>query len=159
MSGVPGDDRLRQEVASRLGAAVARIAHHTRPSRGELSVGHFSTLATIARRGPQRPSDLARAERVAAPTMTRIIAVLESRHLVERHQTPTDARSVTVAITPEGRRLLDEARAERSTSVTELLRVLDDGQLAQVAAVLDVLDLMTTDGWERDVVPTAPART
>ena len=155
MSGATGDDRLRQEVASRLGAVVGRIARRTRPSRGEVSVGHFSTLATLARRGPQRPSDLARAERVAAPTMTRIISVLESRHLVERHQTPTDARSVTVAITPEGRRLLDEARAERSTSVAELLEVLDDDQLARVAAVLDVLDLMTVEGWEHGGVPAA----
>lgn len=148
MTDVTGDDSLRHDVASRLGAAVGRIARLTRPSRGELSAGHFSTLATIVRHGPQRPSDLARAERVAASTMTRIISVLERRHLVERRQTPTDARSVTVAITPEGRRLLDEARTDRSTSVAELLQVLDDGQLARVAEALELLELVAAEALE-----------
>jgi DNA-binding MarR family transcriptional regulator len=130
----------RDEVAGRLATALVRVARRIRPTHGELSAGHFSTLATIARFGPQRPSDLARCERVSAPTMTRIVCVLEARGLVARHQTPEDARSVTVKITGEGTHLLVQARAEQTSAVGRLLEVLDDDQIGRVAAALDALE-------------------
>jgi len=55
---------------------------------------------------------------------------------------------VTVAITPGGRRLLDAARTDRSTSVAELLQVLDDGQLARVAETLELLELVAAEALE-----------
>jgi len=149
MSGLPND-----EIAARLAAVVGQIARRTRPTHGELSVGHFSTLATIVRFGPQRPSDLARAERISAPTVTRIVSVLESRHLVERHQTPDDARSVTIAITAEGRRLLDQARAEQSAIVGELLEVLDAGRLDRVAAAVEALEAVAAAAVGGTLAPT-----
>ena len=129
-----------EEVAGRLAAVVARVGRRIRPTHGELSAGHFSTLATIARFGPQRPSDLARVERVSAPTMTRIVGVLEARDLVTRRQTPEDARSVTIEITLEGTRLLGQARTERTAALGELLDVLDDDELDRLAAALGALE-------------------
>jgi DNA-binding MarR family transcriptional regulator len=147
-------DLPRDELTARLAAALGRIARRTRPTHGELSVGHFSTLATIVRFGPQRPSDLARAERTSAPTMTRIVSVLESRHLVERHQTPDDARSVTIEITAEGRRVLDQARVEQCALVAELLEVLDADQLELVAAAVEALEVVAAAAVGRTMAPT-----
>jgi DNA-binding MarR family transcriptional regulator len=130
----------REEVAERLAVVIGRVARRIRPAHGELSAGHFSTLATIARFGPQRPSDLARIERMSAPTMTRIVCVLETRGLVARQPTPEDARSVTIEITPEGARLLGQARADQATAVGRLLEALDDDQLERVAVALDALE-------------------
>ncbi|MCL2463944.1 MAG: hypothetical protein FWF28_02585, partial [Micrococcales bacterium] len=56
-------DDSRAEVASRLTPVLFRIGRRIRPAAGELAIGHFSTLATLYRYGPQRPSDLGRCER------------------------------------------------------------------------------------------------
>jgi DNA-binding MarR family transcriptional regulator len=130
----------REEVAARLAAVVGHVARRVRPAHGELSAGHFSTLATIARFGPQRPSDLARHERVSAPTMTRIVSALEARGLASRRQAPDDARSVLIELTPEGARLLSHARTERTTAVERLLDVLDDDGIATVVVALGALE-------------------
>lgn len=130
------------EVATRLAPAIVRITRRIRPVNGELSVGHFSTLASIERSGPQRPSDLARLERVSPPTMTRILAALEERGLLERHQSVDDARSVIVAITAQGVRLVAQARAEQVRAVAVLLQELDDAQVRRVAAALESLETL-----------------
>ena len=63
-----------------------------RPVRGELSLGHFSTLATLERHGPQRIGDLARAERTSAPVMTRIVACSTREAGVPRGERERPAR-------------------------------------------------------------------
>lgn len=133
------------DVAERLARAVGRIGRRTRPTHGGLSVGHYSTLSTIDRLGRQRLGDLARIERVSAPTMTRLVTTLEGRGLAVRTANPDDARSVTVDITDEGRSTVLVARAERAATVAELLVVLDDEQLARVAGALDALELVAIE--------------
>ena len=90
------------ELARRLSVAFGLLSRRLRPERGELSLGHFSTLASLERHGPQRIGDLARAERVTAPVMTRIVAVLHGRGLVAREASPDDGRAVQVADHPCG---------------------------------------------------------
>lgn len=136
---VPADDP-RTEVALRLTPVLLRVGRRIRPASGELAVGHFSTLATLYRYGPQRPSDLARVERFTAPAVTRIVGALEERGLVVRRPSPDDARSTLVEITDEGRRLLVAIRTEQAHGVAQLLAVLDDDELGQVASALDALE-------------------
>jgi DNA-binding MarR family transcriptional regulator len=133
------------DVATRLATAVSLVSRRIRPAYGELAFGHLSTLATLERFGPQRPTDLARTERVTAPTMTRIVTVLEGRGLVERAQSADDARSVTVSITAEGTRLLADARAGQAATVAELLTALDDEQVGLVVAALDALEAVARE--------------
>ena len=126
-------------LAARLAGSIVRVTRRIRPTRGDLSAGHFSTLATIERLGPRRPGELARIERVSAPTMTRIVTTLEDRGLAERRQCADDARSVTVAITHEGQRMLHAARADQAAALAELLPALDDQQRATLVAALPAL--------------------
>lgn len=140
MSGPVAACDARAEVARRLTPAVLRIGRRVRPASGELAVGHFSTLATLYRLGRQRPSDLARIERSAPSAVARVVGALEDRGLVVRRPSPDDARSILIEITDEGRRLLVATRAEQAEGVARLLAVLDDEQLAAVAAALDALE-------------------
>jgi DNA-binding MarR family transcriptional regulator len=133
-------DDARTAVATRLTPAILRIGRRIRPSSGDLAVGHFSTLATLYRYGAQRPSDLARVERFSPPAVTRIVGALQERGLVERRPSPDDARSTLVDITAEGRRLLVETRTEQAHGVAALLTVLDEDEVATVAAALDALE-------------------
>ncbi len=135
---LPAD--ARAAVAVRLTPALLRVGRRIRPSSGDLAVGHFSTLATLYRYGPQRPSDLARIERFTPPAVTRIVGGLEDRGLVVRRPSPDDARSTLVEITDKGRHLLVETRTEQAQGVAALLAVLDDDEVAIVAAALDALE-------------------
>jgi DNA-binding MarR family transcriptional regulator len=129
-------------LAGRLATALGQLARRLRPERGELSLGHFSTLATLERHGPQRVGDLARAERVSAPVMTRIVAVLHDRGLVARGASPEDGRAVRVAITTAGSALVAEVRAERAASVAELLARLDPRELAALESGVEALEAL-----------------
>ncbi len=150
MSGQPASDTGRQTVAAsedaraavarRLTPVVLRIGRRIRPTSGELSAGHFSTLATLHRYGPQRPSDLARAERFAPPAVARVVGALEERGLVTRRPSPDDARSSLVEITAEGVRLLTAVRQEQAADVARMLEALDPDDLAAVARALDPLE-------------------
>jgi DNA-binding MarR family transcriptional regulator len=135
----------RDVVAARLARVVGRVGRRTRPSHGELSAGHYSTLSSIDQLGPQRLGDLARTERVSAPTMTRLVTTLEERGLAQRTATPEDARSVTVEITAAGRALVLAARAERASAVRALLDVLDDDAVARIDAALDALEAVARE--------------
>jgi DNA-binding MarR family transcriptional regulator len=129
-------------LAGRLATAIGLLARRLRPVRGELSMGHFSTLAALERHGPQRIGELARAERVSAPVMTRIVAVLHERGLVERRASPEDGRAVRVTIAPAGRALVAEVRAERAASVVELLERVDAGQRAALEGAVGALEAL-----------------
>src|SRR6185437_10263516 len=100
-----GDD----DVPGRLALAVGRLNRRIRSATGGLSHGQLSALSTIVRRGPLRPSEIAAIEVAAAPTITRIVAELEARGLVERAPDPEDGRSLFVSGTEAGKALLDEA--------------------------------------------------
>ncbi|MGC5166929.1 MarR family winged helix-turn-helix transcriptional regulator [Luteimicrobium sp. DT211] len=136
-------------VAARLAVVVGRIARRIRPTHGDLSAGHFSTLATIERLGPQRPSDLARVERVGAPAMTRMVALLESRGLLERSPAPDDARSVLLHLTDAGLEVVEEVRTERAGIVAELIAGLDADQLRAVTDALDPLEQVARTATQR----------
>ena len=141
MTGAPAPvDDARTDVAVRLTPVLLRVGRRIRPASGELAVGHFSTLSTLYRHGPQRPSDLARTERFSPPAVTRIVGALEDRGLVVRRPSPDDARSSLVEITDEGVRLLVATRQEQAKGVARLLAVLDDDELGTVSAALDALE-------------------
>jgi DNA-binding MarR family transcriptional regulator len=137
------------DVAGRLAVVVGRVARRIRPTHGDLSAGHFSTLASVERLEPLRPSDLARIERVGAPAMTRIVALLESRGLLERSASPDDARSVLLHLTEDGRQVVQDVRTERAGIVGELIADLDADELRAVADALAPLERVARTATER----------
>ncbi len=130
----------RAQVAARLSVAVGRLNRRIRPSGHGLSLGLLSTLSSVVRSGPVRPSDLARTEMVAAPTLTRLIAELERRGFVVRRPDPADGRSYLVEATGLGADAVARAVAERADHVGALLTDLTDEQVAALAAALPALE-------------------
>lgn len=131
---------VRNEIATRLAVAVGRINRRIRPAADGLSHGLVSALSTLLRKGPLRPGDLARMEVVAAPTMTRAIADLESRGLVSRTQDPDDGRSFLIEVTPAGGEAVLRAREERAKRISALLAGLSEDEIDRLAAALDALE-------------------
>jgi DNA-binding MarR family transcriptional regulator len=88
-----------------------------------LSAARLSALSVLVFGGPTTLGELARAEQVSAPTMTRLMQALDREGLVAREAHEGDARAVRVRATPRGRRILERGRERR---VTELERLLDE---------------------------------
>ena len=130
----------RHEVAERLTLAISRLNRRIRPLGDELSNGVLSALSSVKNAGPLRPSDLARLENVAAPTMTRIVADLENRGLVEREPDPADGRSFLLRASTSGVEAVAQARLARTTRVLQLLSEQSDEQIDILAAALPALE-------------------
>jgi DNA-binding MarR family transcriptional regulator len=80
-----------------------------------IEIRHYGTLVALDEIGPTSQQSLTNRMQVSATTVTQVIDDLERLGLVERRRNPTDRRSYTVTMTPEGVKLLDAARprAER----------------------------------------------
>jgi DNA-binding MarR family transcriptional regulator len=102
------------QLAVTLRDAITRLNRRVRQTRpvGDLTVTQLSALASLELAGAMTPRELAETERVRPPTMTKIVAKLQERGLVQRTPHPTDGRQVVLAATPEGRAV--HARFERA---------------------------------------------
>jgi DNA-binding MarR family transcriptional regulator len=100
------------DAAENLYAVVHHVARRLRAADSELGLSptRFSVLGRLAFHGPRSIGELAAMEQVRSPSMTRLIADMESDGFVERNPLPDDRRKVEVRITPAGRRLVKRAR-------------------------------------------------
>ncbi|MFD5650478.1 MULTISPECIES: MarR family winged helix-turn-helix transcriptional regulator [unclassified Streptomyces] len=103
--------------------AVEQMIRYVRQSArtGGLSTAASSTLARLSREGPQRLTELARAEGVSQPNMTQLVTRLERAGLARRTADASDGRGVLVAVTPTGVEVLDRRRAERARALWQLM--------------------------------------
>jgi DNA-binding MarR family transcriptional regulator len=127
-------------VASALRLAVMRLARRLRGERSDasLSISQIAALSTLERTGPLTPGELAAAERVRPPSMTRIVASLEAAGLVTRTDHPTDGRQVLLAASPAGAAIVREDRRRRDAWLAQRLRDLprEDVEVLRRAAVV-----------------------
>jgi DNA-binding MarR family transcriptional regulator len=82
-----------------------------------LGMSGVSALAEIRRSGPIRLGDLAARERIAPPTLSRIVAGLVEHGYVERTPDPDDARACLVHVTAAGEELLSGLRSRRAAEL------------------------------------------
>ena len=129
-------------LASALRLAVMRLARRMRAERADtsLTLTQLAALATLERHGPLTPGELAAAERVTPPSMTRIAASLEAGGLATRTDHPTDGRQVLLAVSPAGSDLLREDRRRRDAWLSQRLRELDPADRDVLRRAAEVLD-------------------
>jgi DNA-binding MarR family transcriptional regulator len=129
------------EIAARLRLSATRLARRLRQESGAgLSPSQQSALSVIASHGPLTLGALADHERVAPPSITKVVSKLEADGLVIRTPDPADRRVCRVAISPDGTDLLEESRRRKTAWLAARISELDaDGQ-RRLADALDVLD-------------------
>ena len=99
------------ELASSLRVALWRAARRMRrESAPGISPTLHAALFTIESHGPITAGQLAEHEQVRKPTVTRTVAELLERGLITRTPDPLDGRVTWLQATPEGKRLLQQAR-------------------------------------------------
>ena len=111
-----------------------------------LSRGEFDVLATLRRSGEPytlAPTALARWMMLSSAAMTNRVDRLEAAGLVERRPDPGDRRGVLVALTPDGRQVVDAAVADHVENERRLLEPLSEDERRTLNALLRKLLL----GW------------
>lgn len=130
------------EVADRLHSAAIHLLRRLRrqdPASG-LSAPRLSALSVIVFGGPLTMSELAAAEQVRLPTVSRLITSLEGDGLVRREVDPGDRRVVRVRATPAGERVLEEGRTRRIGDLSARLQALSSKDLATLSRATGILE-------------------
>ena len=146
-AGVGARTETGEALAADLRLAVGRLARKLRQVQlGGLSSSQVSALASIERLGPVRLGDLAAAEGVTGPTLTKIVAHLETIGLVTRAADEADRRAARITLTAEGRERLVRIRSDRDAFLEQRLGALDPDARASLAAALPVLRALADEG-------------
>src|ERR1700685_3342045 len=108
-------DPFRFQVADRLHSAAIHLLRHARKQDvlARQAPARLSALSVLVFGGPMALGQLAAAEQVKAPTMSRIVAGLSRSGLAKIETDARDGRRIRVTATPKGQRLLQQARARR----------------------------------------------
>jgi DNA-binding MarR family transcriptional regulator len=130
------------EVADCLHSAAIHVLRHARKEDVLAGQGpaRLSALSVLVFAGPMALGQLAAAEQVKAPTMSRIVAGLKRAGLVKIETEAKDARRIRVTATAKGRRLLQEARMRRIRLLAEALSGLKETELKTLLGAADVME-------------------
>ncbi|GAA5040751.1 MarR family winged helix-turn-helix transcriptional regulator [Streptomyces similanensis] len=147
MDSAPGD-----AASEELMLAVERLVRYVRRSAtaGGLSTAASSALGRLGSEGPQRLTELARAENVSQPNMTQLVTRMERAGLVRRTADRTDGRGVLVAATDTGLEVFRRRRAERADALRQLVEQLTEPEQDAVRLALPALARAVQD---RSTVP------
>jgi DNA-binding MarR family transcriptional regulator len=133
------------EIASRLRLSATRLARLLRQQADAgLTPSQLSALAVIDNHGPLTLGELAEHERVAPPSITKVVTKLEADGLVSRTTDPDDRRVARVMTTAAGVALIAESRRRKTAWLTGRINELDADQERRLVEALDVLDELTT---------------
>ena len=134
-------------IADRLHSAAIHLLRRLRKEddRAGISAARLSALSVAVFAGPVTMGQLAAAEQVAAPTMTRLVAAMERAGLVERDRDSEDGRVVWIRATARGTRILYAARNRRIATLTSDLEALDPADLRLLAAAAGVIERLGSE--------------
>jgi DNA-binding MarR family transcriptional regulator len=129
-------------MATGLHAAAIRLLRMLRreDQASGISAPRLSALSVIVFAGPMSLAELAAAEQVRAPTMSRIVEGLVREGLATRDVDPGNRRMVRIAATSEGKRLLGEGRTRRVRALTERLARLADSEQRALQRAVELLE-------------------
>jgi DNA-binding MarR family transcriptional regulator len=128
-------------LADRLHSAAIHLLRRLR--KQDIATGEgparLSALSVLVFAGPKTLGELAAAEQVKPPTMSRMVAGLARSRLIEITADPHDARRLRIRATPKGTRLLHKGRRLRITALAAHLDSLAPENLAQLAEAVAIL--------------------
>jgi DNA-binding MarR family transcriptional regulator len=124
-------------AASRVFVAVASNAlADTTP---EVTLPQFRALVLLDTRGALTLAHLAELLGVVPSTATRMCDRLVAKKLIRRALDRGNRRQITLALRPEGRRLIAQSTRRRSQEIARLLTAIPPSEQAQLAASLRLL--------------------
>ena len=130
-----------EALADQLHSAAIGLLRQLRREDDAIGITapRLSALSVVVFAGPVTLGELARAEQVKPPTMTRIVTGLEKDGLVERRDDASDGRLTQIHSTAKGRRILAAGRARRVETLAAAVDALDNRKREKLAAGVHVL--------------------
>jgi DNA-binding MarR family transcriptional regulator len=129
------------QIAERVHSAALRLLRRLRKSdiAMGLSAPKSSALSVLVFAGPQTLKDLAAAEQVRAPTMSRLVAELEADGLATKKGDADDRRVIRIAATAKGKALLEAGRERRLEVLTKQIAELNAEERMVLERAADIL--------------------
>jgi DNA-binding MarR family transcriptional regulator len=149
------DVPVEDERGRRLASAVRTLFHENRRLRERLaqdaglSQQEFAAVLAVLEEDATTPKDLADELSLTPSAVTALLDRLEARELVHRQPHPTDRRSVQVAATADGARLMHGIFRSYIAAISSVLVPLDEAHeevdhlielLLRLADAVKVLD-------------------
>jgi len=132
------------ELASRLGRALVLLRRQAwRHNPSDLTLSQVSALATVVRSGPMSVGQLADAEALPSPAVTRLADKLEAVGLIGRRPNPQDRRGVLLEPTAKGRQLMAEREEARNSWLAERLGALPSADKLVLERAVRILESMS----------------
>ena len=133
--------------ANRLRLVIARLQRRLRQqANAGITPSQLAVLSALARLGPSTPGELAAAEAVRPPSITRIANALEESQLVERVVVSDDRRSVRLRLTPKARRLLQSIRDQRTAWRADRFAEMTPAQIGDLLRGISALEQIVEGG-------------
>ena len=134
------------ELASELRFAVMRLSRRLRQHAPEdITPSQLSALSVIVRERRLTLSQLAEAERVQPPTITRVIDSLERKGLATRVPSDQDRRVAFVEATRAGGALVETIRRRRDAYLARRLRTCSADERALLERAARLLERLIED--------------
>ena len=130
-----------QTIADEIHSAAIHLLRKLRreDSQSGLNSPRLSALSVVVFAGPVTLGDLAAAEQVRPPTMTRIVDALAELGLVTKSRNAKDGRSTHITATPAGRNLLMKGRERRVRALAAQIAQLKAEQRATLQDAARIL--------------------
>lgn len=132
-------------LANALNVSILRLARrlrHARDAGDDLTPTHLAVLGTLSRRGDLTIGELAAAEKVRPPSMTKVVNALCDKGMVLRRPHADDKRLVVVELTDAARSVIDESRRRKEAWLHQRLSELTPSErrtLRDAAPILERL--------------------
>jgi DNA-binding MarR family transcriptional regulator len=134
------------ELAAQLRRAFVLIRRQVRKQGPmDLSVSQISALATVVRLGPLGVGQLAEAEVLPSPAVTRLADRLEEAGWITRRPNPADRRGVLLEATQAGKDLMSQRERAADAWLASRLATLSPEDRAAVQRAIEVLEELAGD--------------
>jgi DNA-binding MarR family transcriptional regulator len=130
-------------LAQALRPSVMRLARRLRQMRDDsvdLNSNQLSAMAVLLNSGDLLMGELAAAEKMQPPSMTRIVNGLEARGFVARRPHPDDRRQCLVTLSDEGRKILLANRRRRDEWLAIRIAQLAPGEREVLREAIEILE-------------------
>lgn len=111
-----------------------------------ISSSRAGALSVLVFGGPRSLTELAEAEQVTLPTMSKLVGAMEREGLVRREPHETDGRAIVLQATAKGRRTLERGRARRLELLESLLADATPAEVESVRRAASIIDRALASG-------------
>jgi DNA-binding MarR family transcriptional regulator len=131
-------------LAERLHSAALRLIRRLAKSDAGMGLSRpkASALSVLTFGGAMTLKDLAAAEQVRAPTMSRLVAELEAEGLATKTVDAKDRRVICIAATARGRKLLLAGRDLRVATLAAEITRLPARERATLATAAEIISAL-----------------